>query len=178
MSEAAPEPQTTVTEVAVTPATGNDDQAAEVEKWKALARKHEDRAKENANAAKELDKLRAAQMSETERAVAEAKAAGRAEALAESGKRLAAAEFRAAAAAAGLDVAAVIDLVDTARFITDTGEPDSKAITGAVEKFTALRGEQTPPRVSMDLGPRVVEQPKDTSPRGLIAAGLAEKSAT
>lgn len=153
MSEPAPE--TTITaQTDANPATGTD-QAAEVEKWKALARKHEDRAKENAGAQKELEKLRSASLSDTERAVAEAKAAGRTEALIETGRRLAAAEFRAAAAAAGLDVAEVLDLVDLARFVGEDGTPDEKAIAAAVNKLVALRGEPSPqPPPGLDLGPR------------------------
>lgn len=173
----------TISETAPAPAADSKpetgaDVAAELEKWKAHARKSEERAKENATAAKELEKLRTAQLSETERAVAEAKAAGRAEVTTEVGRRLAAAEFRAAAATAGLDVAAVLDLVDTGRFLTDSGEPDEKAIAAAVEKFTALRGEQPEKRVSLDLGPRRTDTPVDNSARGLIAAGLATKSPT
>lgn len=51
------------------------DPAAEVEKWKALARKNEARAKENADKAKRLDELEEAQKSETEKLVARAEAA-------------------------------------------------------------------------------------------------------
>ena len=51
------------------------DATAEVEKWKALARKNEARAKENADKAKRLDDLEEAQKSETEKPVARAEAA-------------------------------------------------------------------------------------------------------
>jgi len=53
---------------------GNDgggqtpDYAAEVEKWKGLARKHENRAKENADAAKKLQALEDSQKSDLEKA--------------------------------------------------------------------------------------------------------------
>lgn len=70
----------------------------EVEKWQALARKHEQRAKDNADAAKALDEVKRSQMSDQERAVAEAKAATRAEILAEVGSKFVAAEFKVAAA--------------------------------------------------------------------------------
>jgi hypothetical protein len=131
----------------------------EVEKWKSLARKHEDRAKEDAKekaaALRELDKLRTAHLSDTERAIAEAKAAGRAEVLTETGRRLAAAEFRAAAASAGLDVAQVLDLVNVDRFLGEDGTPDEKAITEAVTRFVGLRGEApAKPSPGLDLGPR------------------------
>lgn len=51
------------------------DLAAEVEKWKALARKNEARAKENADKAKRLDDFEEAQKSEAEKLVARAEAA-------------------------------------------------------------------------------------------------------
>lgn len=51
------------------------DQSAELEKWKALARKNEARAKENADKAKRLDDLEEAQKSELEKLTARAEAA-------------------------------------------------------------------------------------------------------
>lgn len=57
--------------------TATDDKvdAAEVEKWRALARKHEARAKDNAEAAKRLAAIEDESKSELERAVARAEAA-------------------------------------------------------------------------------------------------------
>jgi hypothetical protein len=57
--------------------TGKDepDAAAELEKWKALARKHEGRAKENAAAAKRLAELEDAQKSELQKLQERAEAA-------------------------------------------------------------------------------------------------------
>lgn len=52
------------------PDTGSDDggdASAEVEKWKALARKHEQQAKKNADAAKRLSELEDSQKSEIEK---------------------------------------------------------------------------------------------------------------
>ena len=67
--------------------------------------------------------------------VAEAKAAARAEALAEVGSKLVSAEIRAAAAgrleAMALD--ALISALDARRFITDEGEPDRDAIAAFIE---------------------------------------------
>lgn len=48
-------------------ATDAPDLSSEVEKWKALSRKNEERAKANAAAAKKLEEIEAAQLSETER---------------------------------------------------------------------------------------------------------------
>lgn len=69
--------------------------------WKTQARKHETRAAAHADydtVKAELEQLRAQTMTETERAVAEAKAAGKAEAATETLPKLLQAEFRAAAA--------------------------------------------------------------------------------
>ena len=52
---------------------------ADLEKWKAQARKHEERAKANANAAKELEQVRQASMSDQEKAVEIARQQARAE---------------------------------------------------------------------------------------------------
>jgi hypothetical protein len=57
------------------------DWKAEAEKFKTLSRKHEERAKANAAAAKELEQLRQQSMTEQEKAVEQAKAEGRAEAI-------------------------------------------------------------------------------------------------
>jgi hypothetical protein len=60
---------------------GNKDQpdpAAELEKWKALARKNEARAKENADKAKRFDEMEDANKSELEKANARAEAAEKA----------------------------------------------------------------------------------------------------
>lgn len=62
--EATEAPEVETTETAAT------DLNAEVEKWKALARKNEARAKENADKARRLDEVEKANMSELEKAQA------------------------------------------------------------------------------------------------------------
>ena len=64
------------------------DWKAEAEKHKALARKHEDRAKANADAAAKLAELERKSMGEAERAIAEARDAGKAEAAQQFGQQL------------------------------------------------------------------------------------------
>jgi hypothetical protein len=78
--------ESTTTEAAATETTGTveTDWQAEAEKWKTLARKNEERAKSNATAAKELEKVRTAAMTEQEKAVAEAEQRGRTAALADA----------------------------------------------------------------------------------------------
>lgn len=66
--------------------TGGDSGAAakaEIEKWKALARKHEDRAKENYAKAQELDTLKDASKTDIQKATERAEAAERKAAEAE-----------------------------------------------------------------------------------------------
>jgi hypothetical protein len=87
---------------------------------------------------RELDGLKTAQMSESERAVAEAREAGRREATTTYSKQLASAEFRAAAKEQNVDVKDVLDYIDTSKFINaDDGSVDTKAIEIAVTKFAA-----------------------------------------
>lgn len=96
------------------------------------ARRDADKALKSVQA--ELEKLRTANMSESERAVAEARAEGRKEAFAESTSRLARAELRAVAAgklADPDDAAALIG--DLSQFVTASGDVDTKAMTSAID---------------------------------------------
>lgn len=106
--------------------------------WKAEARKWEKLAKDNKNAATELDKLRTANMSEQEKAVADAEAKGRTAAAQDYGSKLAAAKFEAAVALAQVDLGEAADLIDTKQFLDDKGEVDEAAIKKAVAKLAKL----------------------------------------
>lgn len=109
--------------------------AAEVDKWKALARKHEDQAKANKAAAKELEAVKAASMSDQEKAVAEAVAKARSETLLEVGGQLAAAQIRVAAAGRLADeqVDTLLDTVNLAKFLTDDGTVDVARVQAFVD---------------------------------------------
>lgn len=111
--------------------------------WKAEARKHEKRAKENAKAAEELAKLKASQMSEQEKAVAAAKAEGMTEATKAAGVKLAAAELKAEAAAKGVDLSAISKYLKADLFVGEDGEVDSKAVKAAVADFAKLAPKPT-----------------------------------
>jgi hypothetical protein len=137
--------------------TGTDttDWKAEAEKFRELHRKQEARAKANADASKELDRLRREVMTEQERAVAEASEKARTEAVTEVtgrlGSRLVIAEIRAAVAGRLTDeqVGALVDHLDLGRFITGEGDVDSKAVAD----FTAsIAPESTGPPSFPDLG--------------------------
>ncbi|CAM3457401.1 hypothetical protein [Stackebrandtia soli] len=129
-----------------------DAPAAEETDWKAEARKWEKLAKQNNKAASELEKVQKAAMSEQEKAVAEAETRGRTAAATEYSVRLAAAEFRAACAAKGVDSDALADLVDASRFLGDDGNVDDTAITAAVDKLAKLAPSRGPGRSGGDFG--------------------------
>jgi len=126
--------------------------------WKAEAQKWEQRAKSNRDAATAMEKSQRATMTEAERQVSEAKAAGRSEAVTEFGKRLARTEFDAVAGRRNpdFDTKSALEWVDLSRFVGEDGEPDSKAIKAAVERLVpeAVSG---PP--SFDGGARTPAAP-------------------
>lgn len=107
----------------------------------------------------ELDAAKKASMSESEKAVAEAKAAGRSEAASEFGKELAREKFDALAGRrnADFDTAKALEYVDLSKFLGDDGRPDAQAITAAVERLVP-EAQGGPP--SFDGGPR------GTAPKG------------
>jgi hypothetical protein len=121
--------------------------AAEREQRKAL----EKQARTNAKAAEELEKLRASQMTETEKAVAQAKAEGRTEAVREHGRTLAEAKFEAALARKGLDLGPAAELIDKSRFVGDDGTVDQDAIKKAVDQLAKLTP-KTPGTSGGDFG--------------------------
>lgn len=129
------------TEAADTAATETaQETSTEETDWKAMSRKWEKLAKENSKAAEKLAKAEAAAMTEQEKAVAEAKAAGLSEAAKTYGSRAAAAELKAAAALKGVDISSIGDLIDASRFVGEDGEVDTEAIGKAVEKLAKSLG--------------------------------------
>lgn len=152
MSETNPDP-TNVPDPASVDPTNTDTVTLEslqeqVNKWKALSRKHE--AQEKANLA-ELETLRQAQMSDAEKAIDQAKAEGRSSALSEVGTRLATAELKAAAATAGVAIPeGLSELLDVSKLLGEDGNPDSTAITALVGSFTPTT--PPPPTFSQNVG--------------------------
>ena len=150
MSEATPE----ATEAAQPEnAEQNEETHADATDWKAEARKWEARAKENSGAAKAAEEARLDAMTESERAVEEAKQSARAEAATEYGKRLARTEFDAAAGRRNpdFDTASALEFVDLSRFLDENGEPDPKAIKAAVDRLVPAVQAGAP---GFDLGAR------------------------
>lgn len=129
------------------------DTAAEIEKWKTQARKHEERAKANAAAAKELEQFKQQSMTDTEKAVEAARNEGRSEGAKSASERIARAEIRAAAAGRNVDVTALLEGVDAKRFLDDDGEPDTKAITAWMDRI-APAGDSPKPKPRVPTGAR------------------------
>lgn len=127
------------------------DYKAEAEKWQSLARKHEQRAKDNAEKAKGYDELKKSSMTEQEKAVEQAKADARAELLRETAPRLVSAEFRAVAAGrlTSEQVAELIEDLDMTKYLTESGEVDTERVTKKVDAL-APKGDGKP--VFPDLG--------------------------
>jgi hypothetical protein len=106
-----------------------------------------------------LATLEQASMTEQEKAVRKAHADGVAEATATAARRLAATEFRYAAAGRIADPAAALELLDVGKLLDEHGEPDSKRIAAAVDRLAgpppdpAANGHQHQPR-TVPAGPR------------------------
>ena len=98
-------------------------------------------------------------MTENERAVATARAEGRAEAQREASLLLAAAEFRAQAAGKIANVDAALGVLDLGKLVTANGEPDRKAIEKLVEQLAAVPPPPPPPG-------HVPAGPRQTAPNG------------
>jgi hypothetical protein len=134
--------------------TDTTDWKAEAEKFKSLARKHEDRAKANAQAQKELDDLRKASMTDLEKAIADATTKARTDTLTEVGGKLAIAEIRAAAAGRLGDqqFTALLEGVDPTRFLNVDGDVDTDRVKQFVEGIAPQPTENTDPFAGLDLG--------------------------
>lgn len=129
----------------------DDDPTTEIARLKselAKARKWEDRAKSNAEAAKELARIQAESATDMEKAVKAAADAARTDALKVVGARLVDAEVRAAVSGRNIDVKALLEGLDRSRFLDDDGEPDVEAITKWVDRIAPASDDRAPrPRV-------------------------------
>ncbi len=129
MSEIIDETDTTETE---TETTETVDLSSEVEKWKALSRKNEAQAKANAQAAKELESLKQASLTEQERLIETTKAETRQAVRLEYASKLADAELKSALNGKVLEGNSILAF-DKSQFIDDNGDVDSTAIHAWVE---------------------------------------------
>ncbi|WP_370422507.1 hypothetical protein AB8O64_29855 [Streptomyces sp. QH1-20] len=104
---------------------------AEIDKWKALSRKNEDRFKQ---ASSELEGFRQSQMTDTEKAIEAAKVEARNAALSEVGNKLVNAELRAASYAAGVTLPGA-EFLNLSSFVGEDGNPDSARIEAFVSSL-------------------------------------------
>lgn len=113
---------------------------SEAEKWRGLARKHEGRAKENADAAAKAKSVED-QIGELRSQLAERDVAD-----VERNARMAMTQVHAALAEAGLkkaDVAEFLEMVDPVTLLKD-GQPDDAAVTKLATSVKKLAGRVTP----------------------------------
>lgn len=127
------------------------DLQAEIDKWKNLSRKHEEKSKANAKAQQELERLRQESMTEQERAVEAAKVQARSEVLAELGSARVGDAFRVAAAGRNIDIDTLLEGVNLAGFMDEAGNPDTVKVGDWVERIAPKPEPSTTPSVP-DLG--------------------------
>lgn len=118
------------------------DWKVEAEKHKALSRKHEDRAKANANAAKELAELKRQGMSDTEKIADEAAAKARVEERTRLSGKLARQGFIAAAAGRMDNAGAVADDINLAKYVGEDGEIDEKGLAELVDRLAPMKSDK------------------------------------
>lgn len=116
--------------------TATVDSVSEAEKWKQLARKHEERAKANAQAAAELDQLKQSMLSDTEKAIEQAKAEARQATVAEYSGRLVDAKLESLLNGKTLTANALLAF-DKSAFVQTDGTVDDDAMRAWVDSNTA-----------------------------------------
>lgn len=163
----APTTDTTATATTTDTVTVPDPAAleSEVTKWRDLARKHEERAKANAAAVKELDELKKQSMTDIEKAVATARTEGETNATRKASAKVAAAEIRAAAAGRLDDskIAALLEGIDLGKFVDDDGEVDTAKVTKFVDGI-APTDDGTPTVPDLGQGARGSTAPLGSDP--------------
>lgn len=150
MSDTAPEAPAQEPTDTDTPTeeVSTDDLKAQLEKLQRESRKWEERAKANSAAAKELEAAKLAALSDAEKAVEVARLEGRREAFATLGGQVIETTVTAALAGRGIDAKALLDGIDTSRFLTEDGAVDVEAVNAWVDRIAPKPLEPTFP----DLG--------------------------
>lgn len=150
MPEAQAETATTDTTTDDQPETGEVDWKAEAEKYKALSKKNEQRAKDNSSAARELEQLRQQSMTDTEKAVAAARNEGRTEALALLGAAKVESAF-AIAASGRLEseqLKVLLQGVNHGAFLNEDGSVDDSSVSTFIDGIAP----KPDPNRRVDLG--------------------------
>jgi hypothetical protein len=123
----------------------------ERDKWQHFARVHEDKWKA---LSQETEELRRANLSEADRAIADAEARGRQAAAAEFGGTLAEAELRTQAALAGAEIPETVSqYLDINRFVGSDGMPDKAAIASFVSSLSPAPKQPRFPQ-NVGIGPQ------------------------
>jgi hypothetical protein len=121
------------------PDTGKGD--SDVEKWKAQSRKHEARAKENADAARELAELKAANATDSEKAITEAVTKAVAEERSRGAAALARQVFLAGASGRLDNPADVVEDVNLSKYIDANGDVDEDGLTKLIDRLAPKKGD-------------------------------------
>lgn len=114
---------------------------SEAEKWKAQSRKHEARAKENAEAARELAELKAANATDTEKAIAEAVKKAVAEERSRGAAALARQVFLAGASGRLDNPADVVEDVNLSKYIDANGDVDEDGLAKLIDRLAPKKGD-------------------------------------
>jgi hypothetical protein len=161
-------------ETSTTPPTNTNDQpdpkpTDTVEFWKNQARENEKRAKANADAAKELDKVKAANMSDLERAIAETKTSTRADVLREVGSERALDAARIALAGRHPDIEGVLEGFAAEAFVNDDGSTNLEKVQKWANSVAHPADQAPPARARVPAGVRDTGTPKATPAQDLAA---------
>lgn len=138
------------------------------------ARKAEEKARKSLQ--KEYDALKQTSMTDAEKAVEEAKAAGRSEAASEYGSRLARAKFDAAAGRRNptlkpAEIDEYVQYTNMQMFVDDGGEVDESGIQKAVERLIPEAPSGPTKTPSFDSGTRP-DPPKNADMNATLRAGF------
>lgn len=145
--------------------------------WKDKAQKHEKASKTNHA---ELEKLRKANLSDTEKALEDATEKGKAAGRAEVATIVAAAKIEVALAGVVPDPAAIVEDLNLAKYLTEDGEVDVEKVAALKAKFAGITKPGTPGG-SADGGPQGDPKPgqltrdqlKDMTPKQIVEAKAA-----
>lgn len=116
---------------------------SDVEKWKAQSRKHEARAKENADAARELAELKAANATDSEKAIADAVKKAVAEERSRGAAALARQVFLAGASGRLDNPADVVEDVNLSKYIDANGDVDEDGLSKLIDRLAPKKGDGT-----------------------------------
>jgi hypothetical protein len=119
---------------------------AEVEKWKSLSQKNEQRSKSNSAAAKELDELRKSGLTDTEKLIEQTREETSQAIRKEYAGKLVDSELKTLLSGRSLDGSSLLEF-DKSSFILSDGNIDSEAIQSWVEAHSKTAEPRTP-----DLG--------------------------